>query len=66
MSNKFYVRLTLRFLDGTITETIADIWEAVALDRSLQQASPPQDKAGLVEVTYTTLRELPGDDTQGA
>jgi hypothetical protein len=62
MAKKFYVRLTLFFLDGTVNETIADIVEAIALDRALKTATLPADKDSIIDLHYTTLRELPNDD----
>jgi hypothetical protein len=62
MTEKFYVRLTLFFLDGTISVTIADIWEAVALERELESAPQGKKPTSLIDLDYTTLKELPDDD----
>ena len=62
MAEKFYVRLTIFFLDGSVSESITDIWDAVALDRALKDGSMPKDKDSIIDLHYTTLRELPNDD----
>ena len=62
MPKKFYVRLTLFFLDGTTAESIVDIWDAVALDRALKSGEPLPGKDQVTDLHYTTLRELPDAD----
>jgi hypothetical protein len=62
MAKKFYVRLTLFFLDGTVSETIADIVDAITLDRALKTGEPLPGNDQVTDLHYTTLRELPNDD----
>lgn len=66
MAEKFYVRLTIFFLDGSVSESITDIWDAVALDRALKDGSMPKDKDSIIDLHYTALRELPNDDHQAS
>lgn len=63
MAKKFYVRLTVDFRDGTSVDTIAEITEAVALDRALKNGDPlPGYGDEVVDISYTTLREFPDAD----
>ena len=62
MGKQFLVRLTLFFLDGTVAESIVDIWDAVALDRALKTGEPLPGKDQVTDLSYTTLRELPDAD----
>lgn len=58
---KFHVRLTLLFLDGTISEIVTDIVDAIALDRALKDGSLPKSKDSIIDLFYSTLREFPDD-----
>lgn len=62
MAEKFYVRLTLQFQDGTIAETVVDIWDAVALDRAIKSGKPLPGNDQVTDLFYTALRELPDAD----
>lgn len=62
MAEKFYVRLTLFFLDGTVAESIADIVEVIELDRALKNGAMPKDKDSIIDLHYTTLKEFPDAD----
>ena len=55
MAEKFYVRLTIFFLDGSVSESITDIWDAVALDRALKDGFG----LGFVGSHALILRDLP-------
>lgn len=62
MNDKFYVVLTLYFLDGTTAKQVVPIVDAIALDRALKNGDPlPNDQ--IRDLLYETLRELPDDGT---
>lgn len=62
MAEKFYVRLTLFFLDGTVAESIVDIVDAISLDRALKSGNPLPGEDQITDLHYTALRELPDAD----
>jgi hypothetical protein len=62
LAEKFYVILTLFFLDGVTSTQVVDIWDAVALDRSLKAGEPVGSRDDVVDLHYTVLRELPDAD----
>jgi hypothetical protein len=58
VSEKFYVRLTLFFLDGSTAESIVPLVDAIALDRALKTGKPLPGNDQVTDLYYTTLREL--------